>query len=95
MPTGLRPPMPDLSRRYGVIDSGCGCSLQKKACRRALGARTREQVEQIASLHRNGISAIEVLRRVGVPDSTVRVELTRLGSGQAVDKEGAWYASSA
>ncbi|WP_281964744.1 helix-turn-helix domain-containing protein [Serinicoccus marinus] len=72
--------MPELSRRYGVSDYALRMFFAEEGLPPNRSSLTREQVEQIAALHQAGTSALEVSRRVGVPDSTVRLELARLRS---------------
>lgn len=70
--------MPTLSRKYGVSDYALRRFFAEEGMAPSRSSLTAEQLKQIGVLSRAGISAMEVSRRVGAPDSTVRLELARL-----------------
>jgi len=77
--------MPTLSRKYCVSDYALRQFFAEEGMAPSRTSLTGEQIQQIAKLSQTDISALEVSRRVGAPDSTVRLELARLRAGHATD----------
>ncbi|MBD2760221.1 hypothetical protein IEE94_11965 [Yimella sp. cx-573] len=74
--------MPTLSQKYGVSDYALRRFFAEEGMVPSRTSLTPEQLTQIGALSRTGMSAMEVSRRVGAPDSTVRLELARVRSRQ-------------
>lgn len=78
--------MPTLSRKYGISDYSLRRFFAEAGMAPSRSSLTREKVERIADLADSGISIMEVSRRVGAPDSTVRLALARLRAQPGIDK---------
>ncbi|TWE12594.1 hypothetical protein BKA23_1409 [Rudaeicoccus suwonensis] len=73
--------MPSRAPKYGVSDYSLRIFFAEEGIAPSRSSLAREQVGRIVELASTGISIMEISRRVGVPDSTVRLELARNRSG--------------